>query len=297
MQFLTFWLIYPVLYCLSLLPFRLTYLISDFVCFLVYRVFGYRKHTVRQNLALALPQLTAEERLSIEKKFFSYMCDMFLEMLKSMTMTRKETMRRFVWTNPEVLSEYEAAGKSVLIFCAHYASWEWLTTIDAITSFRTVAIYKKIANKYFDKLVHDIRAKMNAELIEARYAIKDIEEQKAKGVKAVYGFVADQSPQLTKARHWDYFMGLEVPVHTGGEMLAKRLDLAVAYARVVRTKRGFYEATIIPITQNPRSFPDFDITRHYLDLVEQQIYEAPQYYFWTHKRWKHAGMKDTQVAG
>ena len=104
---------------------------------------------------------------------------------------------------------------------------------------------------------------------------------------AVYGFASDQSPQLNKAKYWDYFMGQLVPVHTGAEMLAKRLDLNMVFVKVEKVKRGYYQATIQPLVENPREIPDYEITRMYLREVEKQIYEAPEYYFWTHKRWKH----------
>ena len=82
-------------------------------------------------------------------------------------------------------------------------------------------------------------------------------------------------------------MGIEVPVHTGPEMLAKRYDLTVLFVKVKKVRRGYYEATLVPITENPRAIPDFEITHTFLHEVEKQILEAPEYYFWTHKRWKH----------
>src|SRR5215217_4616656 len=166
MQLLAFLLIYPILWCISILPFPIFYKLSDVVCFFVYRVFGYRKKTVRENLAMTLPHLSDKERLEVEKKFFSHMCDMFLEMIKTMTISDKEINRRFVITNIELLREYEAKGKSVVLMCAHYGSWEWLINIAKKINFRSIAVYKRIGNKYFDKLIRDIRSRLDAELVE-----------------------------------------------------------------------------------------------------------------------------------
>ena len=90
MQFLVYILAYPLLWLISILPFRLFYLFSDFVYFLVYRVIGYRKKVVRENLALTLPHLSDVERKDIEKKFYKHMCDMFLEMIKTMSISPEE---------------------------------------------------------------------------------------------------------------------------------------------------------------------------------------------------------------
>lgn len=287
MQFLVFIIAFPFLWIISILPFRLFYWFSDFVYLILYYIIGYRKKTVRENLALAFPNLSAKERLVIEKKSYHHLCDMFLEMIKTMTISPEEMNKRFVITNLEVVKEYEKKGKSTILLASHYASWEWLLSLNEKTLFRGIGVYKKIANKYFDKLIRDIRSKYKAELVETKRAIPLIAENQEKGILSMYGLASDQSPKLNRAFHWNKFMGVEVPVHTGAEMLAKRYDLNVLFVKVKKVKRGFYEATFLPITDNPKSIPDFEITNVFLREVEKQILEAPEYYFWTHKRWKH----------
>ncbi|SFF41124.1 lysophospholipid acyltransferase family protein [Flavobacterium xueshanense] len=287
MQLLIFILTFPFLWIISILPFRFFYWFSDFIYLIVYHIIGYRKKTVKYNLALALPHLSSEERLIIEKKSYHHLCDMFLEMIKTMTISSAEMNRRFVVTNIELVKEYEKKGKSAILLASHYASWEWLLSINEKTKFKGIGVYKKIANKYFDKLLRDIRSKYNAELVETNKAIPLMAENQKNGILSMYGLASDQSPKLNRAFHWDTFMGVEVPVHTGAEMLAKKYDLNVLFVKVKKVKRGFYEATFVPITDNPNSFPDFEITNIFLREVEKQILEAPEYYFWTHKRWKH----------
>ena len=287
MQFLVFIIAFPFLWIISILPFRLFYWFSDFVYLIVYYIIGYRKKTVRYNLALAFPNLSAKERLVIEKKSYHHLCDMFLEMIKTMSISPEEMNKRFVITNLEVVKEFEKKGKSTILLASHYASWEWLLSLNEKTSFKGIGVYKKITNKYFDKLIRDIRSKYKAELVETKRAIPLMAENQEKGILCMYGLASDQSPKLNRAFHWDKFMGVEVPVHTGAEMLAKRYDLTVLFVKVKKIKRGFYEATFVPITDDARSIPDFEITNIFLREVEKQIFEAPEYYFWTHKRWKH----------
>jgi len=282
-----FLIVYPIIWLISILPFRLLYLFSDFVCFLVYSIFGYRRKVVRENIAMTLPHLSEKERLAIEKKFYHHLCDMFLEMVKTITISRKEMENRYVFTNLDLYLDLEKKGKSIALLCAHYASYEWTISMNYHITFEGYGIYKKINNRYFDKLVKDIRSKFKATLITTSETIPTIEKNIRTNHLGVYGFASDQSPQATKAFHWAPFMGVETPVHTGAEMLAKRFDMNVIFLRTKKIKRGYYEATFELMAENPREVPNYEISDDFLRRVEKQIHEAPEFYLWTHKRWKH----------
>ena len=296
MQFLLYILAYPLLWLISILPFRLLYVLSDIIYGIVYYLIGYRKKTVRENLALAFPDLSEKERKVIEKKSFRHMCDMFLEMIKTMTISEAEMNRRFQFTNLEVYLELEKKQKSVALMCAHYASYEWVISMNSKINYEGFAIYKRINNKYFDKLVRDIRSKFKATLITTKETIPTIRENTKKHKLGIYGFASDQSPKLSSVFHWNNFMGIEVPVHTGAEMLAKKYDMNVVFLKVKKVKRGFYEASFESIFENVKEFPNYGITDEFLKLVEKQIKEAPEFYLWTHKRWKHRRVAETLSA-
>ncbi|WP_417941303.1 lysophospholipid acyltransferase family protein [Flavobacterium sp. RS13.1] len=287
MQFLIYILAYPLLWLISILPFRIFYWFSDCVYFLVYYIIGYRKKVVRTNLALALPHLNDAERKKIEKKFYQHMCDMFLEMIKTMSISPEEMEKRFHVTNIDLILDYAKKGKSVILVASHYASYEWLLTINPKLGFQGVAVYKKLANPYFDKLIRKIRTKYNCEMIPTKNAIPLMAQNQREGKLSLYGLASDQSPKLDRIFHSNDFMGIEVPVHTGAEMLAKKYDLSVIMVKVKKVKRGYYEATFLTLADNPKDYEDFKITEMYIKQLEKQIYEAPEYYLWTHKRWKH----------
>lgn len=287
-----YYLVYAILWCVSILPFPLLYFLSDCIYFLLYKVIGYRKKTVRNNLKLALPHLSDKERLSIEKNFYHYLCDMFLEMVKTLTISESEMKKRYLFKNMEVLREFEKKNKSFILMTPHYASWEWVIILGKQMSFKAFGIYKKLKNPRFDQLVRDIRSRFDAELISTKDTVKKIKENQNKNINGLYLFLSDQTPRLRKGLHWESFLGHEVPVHMGAENLAKELDMNVLYLKVSRVKRGFYEAEFIPISDNTAKEPEFEITKRFLKLSEQQILEKPDYYFWTHKRWKHRGKKN-----
>jgi len=287
MQLLLYVLVYPILWLISIMPFPILYLISDGIYVLLYYVIGYRKKTVRENLALALPHLSEKERLVIEKKSFHHLCDMFLEMVKTMTISEKEINKRFQYSNLEVYLDLEKKGKSIALMCAHYASYEWVISMNNHITFKGYAIYKRIANKYFDKLVRDIRSKFKAYLITTKETKVCIEQNNKNGVLGVFGFASDQTPRRSDNLYWDSFMGIETPIHFGAEMLAKRYNMNVIYLKVKKVKRGYYEASFEVLSEDVKSVPDYKISETFMRKVEQQIYEAPEFYLWTHKRWKH----------
>jgi KDO2-lipid IV(A) lauroyltransferase len=291
MQLLLYILFYPIIWLISILPFPIFYLFSDGVCFLTYHVIRYRKKTVRENLALALPHLSEKERRTVEKKFYSHLCDLFLEMIKTLSISQAEIEKRFTFKNLDVYLELEKKNKSIAVLCAHYASYEWVISMNYHINHKGYGIYKKIGNPYFDKLVKKIRSKFKAELISSRKAIATITHNHSIGELSLYGFASDQSPKKNAAYHWAPFMGYEVPVHTGAEMLAKRFDMNVIFLRIKKIKRGYYEASFEVMSEDVKSVPNYEITDRFLQLVEQQILEAPEYYLWTHKRWKHMNTK------
>src|SRR5690554_91614 len=287
MQLLVYLLIYPLLWLISILPFRWLYAFSDFVYLIVYRLIGYRKKTVRTNLNMTLPHLSEKERRLVQKKFYHHMCDMFLEMIKTMSISQKEMEKRFAFTNLEVYKDLEKKGKSIAIITAHYATYEWIISINKYIDFEGYAIYKKIRNPHFDKLVKNIRSRFKAFLIDTKETPATIERNRRENRLSVYGFASDQSPKADKAHHWQKFMGITVPVHTGAEMLSKKYDMNVILLQVEKIKRGHYEATFERIFENVNSIPNYQITDYFLQKLEEQILNKPEFYLWTHKRWKH----------
>ncbi|MGX7666020.1 lysophospholipid acyltransferase family protein [Flavobacterium pedocola] len=287
MQLLIYIIFYPILWGISVLPFPLFYFLSDCIYVLVYRLIGYRKKTVRANIAMALPHLSEKERRTIEKKFYHHMCDMFLEMIKTMTISRKEIEKRFRYTNLEVYHDLEKKGKSIALMCAHYASYEWVISMNYHSNHKGYGIYKRIANPHFDKLVRNIRSKFNAYLITTKETKSTIENNSINGILGLYGFASDQTPRWSKHLYWYEFMGIETPIHIGAEMLAKRFDMNVIFLKVRKVKRGYYEASFEILSEDVNSVPNYQLSEQFIKKVEQQIYEAPEFYLWTHKRWKH----------
>lgn len=288
MKAIAFYLIYPLLWLISKLPFAVIYFISDAIYYLVYYVVGYRKKIVRKNIALCFPHKNANEQLYIEKKFYRHLCDLFLEMIKSLSMDAETMRRRFKISNPEQITAMEKEGKSIIFMAGHHANYEWMTSFQlGPTKREGFGIYKRIKNPYFDKLIRQMRSKFFIELIDKNEIAKLMQKNTEEKNLVNYGMIADQAPRNTEKAYWGKFMGLDSPMFVGTEIFAKRFDFALAFIHVRKVKRGFYEAEFKEITMQPKAYANFQLTDLYFQFVENEIKEAPELYFWTHKRWKH----------
>ena len=287
MNLLVYIILYPLIWIISKSSFRLIYLFSDFLYLILYHVISYRKKLVRKNLALALPEKTFLERKIIEKKYYKHLSDLFLESFKSLNISEDDIKKRYRFKNIELLDELYKKKRNIILMGGHYASWEWFFIIDRLTDYKINAIYKKLSNKYFDSLIKKIRSKYNGNLISTKNTFKEIlKNTKLKGLN-IYGFASDQSPKKNKATYWNNFLNNFVPFHTGAEIIAKKYDMAVVYMNVEKVKRGYYLASFELITDKPKKYKDFKITEDFIKLLENQIFKAPEYYTWTHNRFKH----------
>lgn len=287
MNAIVFYLAYPFLFIVSRLPFPVFYKLSDLVCFFLYRVFGYRKAAVRSNLKLAFPDYSDEKLSAIERKFYSHLCDLFLEIIKSMGMSKEEMIKRFHVKNIDVLTQFEKENRSVFLMCGHYASWEWMMSLGYHMKHKGYGIYKPISNPYFDNLIKKIRSRHDAYMISQRKAAEEIKRMEDNDERGVFGFASDQSPRPKPLTYWRSFMGIQVPVFTGAERMAREFNIPVVYAKMNRIKRGYYEVEFKLLTATPNELHPNGITDTYTEWLEAQIKEDPSQYFWTHKRFKH----------
>lgn len=251
---------------------------------------------VRQNLRYAFPEKSLTDILKIEQAFYKHMCDSFLEMIKSLGMSEQEMKNHMVFNNPEIFEPFEKAHKSVILVCGHYASYEWMMSLGYHIHHKGYAVYAPLGNKYFDRLVQKIRSRHQAFLIPRKQATATIKQHKEEGVLGMYGLASNQTPSAKYAKYWRPFLGVRVPVFTGAETLAKTLDMPVVFFDVQKVKRGYYQTTFTLITDAPKTYNDFEITDVFTELLENQIRNRPEYYLWTHNRFKHKDKNPSPTA-
>lgn len=271
---------------LSLLPLSVLYILADGAYLLLYFVFGYRRKVVRENLLNALPDKTLEEILVIEKRFYRYLASLVFEIIKMSNISKKEIERRFVFKNKEQVQEYLDRGESVLICAAHYGNWEWGTLGIGLNFFADhYPIYKPLTNPIFDTWFKKVRSKFGNKLIAMRQTMRAL--QASKGKPSIFSFGNDQAPAKDESHYWTSFMHQASSVQLGIEKIAKRTNQPIFYFKINVLKRGFYEVNCVPLCLNPAGTAEFEITEMHTRFLEEIIRAKPEYWLWSHKRWKY----------
>lgn len=278
-------LYYVVLKPLSYLPLSVLYPISDFLYFLVYQIFGYRKKVVYQNIKNSFPTKTETELLKIQSEFYRHLCDVIVESMRLFSITKEEAKRRFKIINPEILDKFYEDNQSVILVGGHYNNWEITgTCIDMYSPHQVAGIYNPLSNKFFEKVFAESRTKFGVELITRAMVPRAFVKNRNRAMMTVFG--ADQSPTFSKQVHWMQFMNQETAVHVGTEIFAKKFNQPVVFIRVDKVKRGNYEGRYEVICINSKDTKDGEITELHTRMLEKIINEKPQYWLWSHKRWK-----------
>ena len=292
MQLISFLLTYPFFWLFSKLPLRILYLISDLMFIIAYYVIGYRKKVVRRNLKLSFPNTPEKELRRLEKNSFKHFTDVFVETVKAFSITEKELSKRLTLINTDIVERYYKENKSIVIVSGHYANWEWVPFIvETRLNYHLNVAYKPLANKSLDKKIKDVRKKFGVSLFPSREFYPEILRNLKNDQIGAYGFIADQSPKWTKVKYWGKFMNIDIPIINGPEVIARKLDLPVFYFKTERIKRGVYQCSFVLLEESPKSVKPFEVTDRFIQELEKQIIEAPEFYFWTHKRFKHMGKK------
>lgn len=281
-------LIHFLWYALSLLPLRVLYWLSDVLFVFIYHVFGYRRSVVRMNIVTSFPEREPEEHRAIERRFYRWFCDYLVETLKLMTISPEQMKRRLVFRGAELINQCLAEGQSCAIYLGHYCNWEWVTSLPLWVTEKAQCgqIYHPLENKDFDRLQLKVRQRMGAVCIPMESSLRHILEYKQQGRPVVVGYIADQAPFWWNIHHWCQFLHHDTAVLSGSERIAAKLNQAVFYLDITRPRRGYYEAEFIPITREPKEQAEFQITDTYFRLLERSIRRNPEYWLWSHDRWK-----------
>lgn len=287
---MTYHLLSFLLKLLSSIPFRIMYLLSDFLFYLIYYVVRYRRAVVRKNLTESFPEKSEREIRHIEKNFYHFFADNLLETCKMTTISREEMGKHMKFTNMDAFNEVLKQGKSVALYLGHFGNWEWCSSMPMyfVKGITSSQIYHTLRNKSMDRLLLHNRERMGASCVEMRKTARYINEQVKEHRICVVGFIADQSPKWKDSRYFLPFLNHEVPVLVGTEKIAKHYGFEAWFVRVKRVKRGYYEAEYVRMHEDPKSLPDFELTAIYFRMLEQVIRTQPELYLWSHRRFKHA---------
>lgn len=284
-----FKLFYALLYLLTLLPLRVLYVLSDLLFPLIYHVVRYRRKVVRSNLTNSFPDKSKREIIRIERKFYHYFCDVFIEAMYRINMSPQEVSRRITFENVELIEKIYAENKSAMLMMAHYGNWEWVSAMSLHLPKESplFGVYKRLTNADFDAMTYRLRLKYNMGNIEMRDLFKTMLQMGKASEKGVFAMVSDQSPRKDSIRFSMMFMNQPTPVIVGTEVLARKFDYPVLILSITRPKRGYYHCKVEMLSASPKDEPEFSISEKYMRRLETDINQNPELWLWTHKRWKY----------
>ena len=270
---------------ISLLPFWLLYLISDLLYFFLYYIFKYRRKVVQTNLANAFPEKSQDERKVIEKRFYSFLADLMMESIKSISISPDELKKRYKFVNLEVITKYLQDGRSVIAVSGHYGNWEWGPLAIPLELKKDVlVVYKSLSNKNFDNKINSIRSRFGAIMVSMKMTLRKIAEYK--NIPHVLVLVGDQTPTREESQYFTTFLNQPTAVFLGIEKIALKANDAIIYFSINRIKRGHYKSIVKPLVEYPRDTKEYEITNAHTLELENLIREKPELWLWSHRRWK-----------
>lgn len=292
-SFLAYWLL---IYPLSLLPFSVLYALSDFLFLIIFRLVGYRKKVVFQNLRNSFPEKTEREIDLLARKFYRHFCDLMVESFKLFSIDQNSLTERIRFANPELLNHYFDQGKSVILAGGHYNNWEvFALAIQLNIKHQAVALYKPLANQWFDRKMRLNRGRYGMQMVPIQDAKDFFLNSHPKPTATIFGM--DQSPSRVRKSHWMTFLHQDTAVTFGTEAYARKTGQPVIFGRILKRKRGYYEAEFEVVSENHEALAHGMIVEKVMRILEKDIQKEPEWWLWSHRRWKRKKPEDVVVSG
>lgn len=283
---LLYFLFYGTTWLIAQIPSKTIFRLSDIAYFFVYHFVRYRRKVVRDNLLHSFPEKTIEEIKTIERKFYSHFCDLFFENLFLLHASRERALRKCRFKNLEEFEKLYDQGRSAVLAAGHYGNWELYALMGAKLRHTPLGIYKPLSNKRFERLINAARERFGGVPVPMRDTLKVLNEYLNQEKPALLGLISDQTPMSRDIRFWTTFLNQETPIYLGVEKISQKYDLPVFFCSMTKLRRGKYEVSFDLITDKPRETKPNEITQLHVRYLEDLIRRQPEYWLWSHRRWK-----------
>lgn len=272
---------------MTLLPLRILYFFSNIIFFVLYHFPSYRRDVVFTNLRNSFPEKSEKELREIERKFYHHLSDLFIEVLKLTHISKEELLKRFTISNEDVLEKLYRDKRDVIAVLGHYNNWEWLTILSEHINLKPISIYKPLKDKRFEKFINGLRTRFGMTLSPMSVIIRELLTNKKNSINTISAFISDQSPSKGDITYWTTFLNQDTPVYTGAEKVAAKYDMAVVFFHIQKIRRGYYNLHIDLLFDHTAGLPEHLVTETHVKHLENIIRQNPEYWVWSHRRWKH----------
>ena len=280
-------LFYGVAIPLSWLPMGILHGMARCIAWVLLHIVHYRVKVVQENLSRSFPTLDEQDKTRLISEVYLHLADMIVETIKMLTLSRKEVMKRYVFENPEIMQEYITRHQSVIWTSGHHNNWEFMVlSLGMQTPLHGVGVGKRLSNRILGNILHKLRTRYGTEVVYADNVRTTMEQHNTQHDGCIYMMLADQSPNDKHKCYWTSFLNQNSGIIYGPEYFAKKYNLPVLFYKVKKIKRGYYSFRVEKITNTPQTTPHGFITEQYTGLMETTILENPEFWLWTHRRWK-----------
>jgi len=276
-----------LLIILSWLPFRILYLISDFMYLIVRYGIKYRYKVITENLKNSFPEKTEIEIAQIRTRFYRHFCDLFFESIKIYSISDNAISKRLKVKGENSANEFFDQGRSIVALAMHHNNWEWTSFVQSKLKHHILTIYSPIrGNEAMEKFLTHNREKWGSECVPLYKTARTVIERNAKKQLTGVWLAADQTPQAN-SKFWTIFLNQETPFYQGPEKIAISTNQPVFFQHNKKISRGHYEIEYTLLFENPKDVKPDEILLAYIRKAEEVIRQEPEYYLWSHRRWKH----------
>lgn len=282
-----YYILYGILYAVSLLPFWLMYGFSDLCAFILSRLIKYRRAVIFENLDIAFPQKTIAEKEAIASGFYRHFTDTFIESIKMLSMS-EATFRKRVYFEMDAFKDLLQGSKKIQVDSIHQMNWEYGSLAASLyLPVPFIAVYRRLSNDAADWLFLKIRSRFGAMLTDTDQLARRMKE--FENQPYALGMIADQNPGYSNKAFWAYLFGKPTAFLPGIEFTAIRHKMAVVFTNMIpQQKRGYYRIENRLITTDASQYKRGELILTYRNFLEESMLLHPETYLWSHRRFKHS---------
>ena len=170
---------------------------------------------------------------------------------------------------------------------SHYNNWEWFSALQLSSKHRVITIYKPLTDKNFDRFLQKIRTRFGLWVTPMNHIARDLVKCRSEKILTMSGFIGDQTPPPDDNAYWTTFLNQDTGFYRGAEKVAIKYDMAVVFIDIVKKKRSCYEVEYHLLSEHPREEEPNAIIARYAAKLEEVIRSKPEYWLWSHRRWKY----------
>ncbi len=246
-----------------------------------------RWNTVQNQLHHAFPQQTDGWRSGIGRASFRHFGRESVATFRWARFTAEQIRERTEVVGLEALEEAAAEGRGVVLVTGHFGNWEIAGASLAARGFPLDVIVRRQRNSLFDDDINQARERLKMRVIERGEAKRKVLRSLREGRGVA--FVGDQNAR--RGGIFVDFLGRPASTARGAAFFALRIGCPLIVAFNHR-KRGFpqrYRLSLQRLPSEPSGDMEADVrrlTEAHTGLLEDQVREHPEQYFWQHRRWK-----------